>query len=159
MDLTELLAQDLFEVVPLIMQAIRQDMRRERGHDLSVMQFRALAHIERKTSTAGMAALTLTALADHLGLTASSTSTLVEGLVEKGLVERRDCPEDRRRLSLQLTDAGRALTRHAREAARAALAIRVQAMRPEDTKILLQALKILRPLYEDTSAEIKNMEN
>jgi DNA-binding MarR family transcriptional regulator len=48
------------------------------------------------------------ALAAHLDVLPSRLVTLVDELESRGLVERRDNPEDRRTYALHLTDAGRA---------------------------------------------------
>ena len=47
------------------------------------------------------------ALARHLGTPASRLVALVDGLEERGLVERRRNPDDRRLYAVELTDAGR----------------------------------------------------
>jgi len=46
-------------------------------------------------------------LADALGLEASSLVRVVDLLIENGLIERREDPQDRRAKILQLTDDGR----------------------------------------------------
>jgi DNA-binding MarR family transcriptional regulator len=50
-------------------------------------------------------------LAEALGRSPSATSRLVEGLVKRRLVERREEPEDRRQRSLRLTQRGEAVLR------------------------------------------------
>ncbi|MBV9527067.1 MarR family transcriptional regulator [Sphingomonas sp.] len=50
---------------------------------------------------------TLNAVADRVGRGAPAVSRAVEGLVRSGLVERTHDPENRRRLALRLTTAGR----------------------------------------------------
>src|SRR5882672_385339 len=50
-------------------------------------------------------------LAESLGRSPSATSRLVDGLVRRRLVERREEPEDRRQRSIWLTHRGRALLR------------------------------------------------
>jgi DNA-binding MarR family transcriptional regulator len=61
-------------------------------------------HILR--APAGAAGMTVTALADRLGLSASATSTLTQRLVELGLVERTEDADDRRVKRLTLTMNG-----------------------------------------------------
>jgi MarR family transcriptional regulator for hemolysin len=46
------------------------------------------------------------ALAERMAVTAPSVTSVVDGLVARGLVERRPDPLDRRRLPLTLTEAG-----------------------------------------------------
>ena len=53
-------------------------------------------------------ALTPTRIAERSGLTAGSTTTLIDRLVSAGLVERTPHPEDRRRVLVGLTAPGRA---------------------------------------------------
>ncbi|MFI2377638.1 MarR family winged helix-turn-helix transcriptional regulator [Streptomyces sp. NPDC018964] len=60
---------------------------------------------------------TVTDLAVHLGVTKQAASQLVDELVRKGYVERRPHPEDARARLVVLTEAGRACTRAADEAA------------------------------------------
>lgn len=50
---------------------------------------------------------------DHLGLTATTTSSLVDRLVRKGLVTRSRTEENRRIARLALTAAGETLRQHA----------------------------------------------
>lgn len=59
------------------------------------------------------------ALARHLGTPPSRLVALVDDLAERGLLERRRNPDDRRLHALHLTDAGRELMRRIGEVARA----------------------------------------
>ena len=52
---------------------------------------------------------TMTSLVEQLALSTSATSHMIQRLVELGLVERRDNPDDRRQKVLALTTAGGAL--------------------------------------------------
>ena len=90
-------AHQLMDTAPQIMQAIRVEMRRGRGSDISIPQFRTLAFIQRNPDSS------LSNLAEHLGLTLPSVSKLVDGLVKQELVIRQESTEDRRRLTLELT--------------------------------------------------------
>ncbi|MDZ5442207.1 MarR family transcriptional regulator [Micromonospora sp. 4G57] len=51
-------------------------------------------------------ALRLSTLAEHLHIAPRSTTEVVDGLQERGLVERRPDPEDRRATLVALTDEG-----------------------------------------------------
>ena len=96
----DMCAQEILEVVPAVMRAIRAEMRRHRTADLSVPQFRALAFIN------GKADASLSDVAEHIGLTLPSMSKIIEGLVTRKLVTRQTHPTDRRRLMLALTARG-----------------------------------------------------
>jgi DNA-binding MarR family transcriptional regulator len=54
---------------------------------------------------------TIGELAEALGRSPSATSRLVDGLVKRRLVERREEPEDRRQRSIALTQRGKAILR------------------------------------------------
>ena len=77
-------ARQLLDTAPQIMRFIRAEMRSHRGHDLSVPQFRTLTFVNRNPE------VSLSHLADHLGLTLPSTSKLVDGLVNQKVVTRRE---------------------------------------------------------------------
>jgi DNA-binding MarR family transcriptional regulator len=98
--LPEEAALDILETIPLVMRVLRAEMRRHRQPGLSVPQFRTLAFLHNQPGAA------LNTLAEHLGLTPASTSKLVDGLVGRNLVERRESVKDRRRVMLSLTQQG-----------------------------------------------------
>ena len=68
--------------------------------DLTVPQYRVLGLLDTGSTGA-------TLLATRLEVRPPSVTAVVDGLVAKGLVDRRPAAEDRRRISLSLTDAGR----------------------------------------------------
>lgn len=74
--------------------------------DLSLPQYRLLAWLSRGEAAA-------TALADSLRVTRPSVTSLVDGLVERGLVERHPDDEDRRRVAHVLTTEGKRVLRAA----------------------------------------------
>ena len=96
-------AREILDVTPKIIQAIRTQMRGQRQHDLSVPQFRTLAFLSRHPGSS------LSAAAEHIGLTLPTMSVLIEGLVQRALVDRTPDARDRRRVLLTLTPAGQAL--------------------------------------------------
>ncbi|MCL4466836.1 MAG: MarR family transcriptional regulator [Chloroflexi bacterium] len=134
-------AREVLEVVPLVMRAIRAEMRRRGGHDLSVPQFRALNYVGRHEGCS------LSTVAEHLGLSRPSTSTLIEGLLERGLVLREEHPTDRRRVTLALTLAGRASLEAARRATAARLGDALATLSPEERETVARAMAALRPIF------------
>ena len=50
--------------------------------------------------------VSISALGDRLRLSLPATSRAVDGLVSRGLIERRSCDEDRRARMVKLTEAG-----------------------------------------------------
>jgi DNA-binding MarR family transcriptional regulator len=79
--------------------------------DLSSAQYRMLVQLARGTEASS-------ALAEKLAVSAPSVTTVVDGLVQRGAVERTHSMEDRRRIELALTESGRTLLASAEEALR-----------------------------------------
>lgn len=77
--------------------------------DLSLAQYRLLANLSEGPSGAS-------ALAERLIVTRPSVTALADGLVEKGFVERRQAPADRRSVIHVLTDKGSRVIGEADEA-------------------------------------------
>jgi DNA-binding MarR family transcriptional regulator len=82
--------------------------------DLSPAQYRMLVQIARGTDASS-------SLAQKLAVSAPSVTAVVDGLVQRGAVERAHSVEDRRRIALALTRPGRALLASAEEALQARL--------------------------------------
>lgn len=68
--------------------------------DLSPAQYRVLSYLDQGGAAAS-------ALANKLAVTRPSITAVVDGLVAKGLVERKPDPGDRRRVDHLLTEEGR----------------------------------------------------
>lgn len=134
-------AQEILEVVPAVMRAIRTEMRRHRTADLSVPQFRTLAFIDRKTDAS------LSDVAEHIGLTLPSMSKIVDGLVTRKLVTRQTHPNDRRRMTLALTARGLTALQTSRAATRACLAEDLATLSDRQREVIVQAMGILRPVF------------
>ena len=67
--------------------------------ELSAAQYRLLVQLAEGSEAS-------TSLAKKLAVTAPSVTAVVDGLVQRGLVERSQSAEDRRRVSLTLTEEG-----------------------------------------------------
>lgn len=137
----EATASLLLDAVPLIMRLIRAEMRSHRSPDLSVPQFRALLYIHQHAGTS------LSSVADHLGLTLSTTSKLVERLVLRGLVVRASAPHDRRRMALFLTEDGAAILSTAADATLATLAGRLAVLDAAERSAVADALRLLQAVF------------
>ena len=133
--------RELMDTAPKIMQAIRVEMRRGRGSDISIPQFRTLAFIQRNPDSS------LSDLAGHLGLTLPSVSKLVDGLVKQKLVLRQESKTDRRRLTLGLTSTGASIVNSSRANAQARLAKKLENLSVTELETIYQALQLLRPVF------------
>ncbi|OLP19849.1 hypothetical protein BST81_03485 [Leptolyngbya sp. 'hensonii'] len=93
-------AADLMEAIHPIMQFIRMEMRSHRSPTLSVPQFRVLAFLNHHPGAS------LSEVAEHLGVTRATASTMTDRLVQRGLVDRVESPFERRHIMLKLTELG-----------------------------------------------------
>lgn len=138
------LALDLLNIVPKIMQAIRAEMRQSRG-DLSIPQFRVLAHLRRKPG------ISLIETAEYLGLTSPSIVSLVDGLAAKNLVTRTQAADDRRKIALYLTKEGEEVFDAAFQAAQKNIAARLAHLSANDLTMLLRSMDLLRAEFAVSS--------
>lgn len=87
--------------------------------------------------------LTSGALASGLGVTLPTVTSVADRLVHRGLVERRDDPEDRRRVILALTADGSTLVERIQQGRRARLAAAVNALNDDERRRLVEGLEFL----------------
>ncbi len=125
----------MLDGVRRLVRALRLSAREaERTVGLSGAQLFVLKSLEGRpeTSPGELASLTAT---DQ-----SSVSVVVARLHERGLVDRRRDPRDRRRFSLSLTAAGRRLVRGAPDPAQGPLVAAVEALGSADRRALARLL-------------------
>jgi DNA-binding MarR family transcriptional regulator len=134
-------ARAILDVTPLTMRMIRTEMRSNRSPDLTVPQFRTLIFIRDN------AAASLTDVSEHLGLTLSSTSKLVDGLVKRALVERSDAPQDRRRMIIKLTASGNASLDQAIQCTLERVSAAIESLSPAQRTQIFNAMQILGQLF------------
>jgi DNA-binding MarR family transcriptional regulator len=134
-------AREVLDVAPMVFRVIRSELRKYGAKEMSVPQFRALGFVYRNEGAS------LSEVADHIGLTLPTMSMLVDGLVVRGLVNRREDPEDRRRMTLALTDAGRTRLESARSATTANLEQRLRQLSASDRTTITTAMRLLRELF------------
>jgi DNA-binding MarR family transcriptional regulator len=138
----EALAREILDVVPFTMRVIREEMRRHRGGDLSLPQFRSLLFLQRNPGAA------LREVADHLGLTPPTVSTMTAGLVSRGLIERPDSTVDRRRVELRLTARGNTLIDRVRGETVAKFAEQLEKLPPLEREKMISSLDSLRRVLQ-----------
>ena len=151
-ELLDVCVRELMDTAPQIMQSIRVEMRRGRGSDLSIPQFRTLGFIQRNADS------TLSRLADHLGLTLPSVSKLVDGLVKQELVIRQEAASDRRCLALALTLAGESIVNSARAGAQASLAKTLSSLSADELNTVRRAMELLRPVFVPQGKQLTTKE-
>src|SRR5579864_4853479 len=85
------------------------DAELDAAHGLTLSGLELLARLASATERR----LRLSILAAEAGLSLSRVSRIVDVLEDRGLIERRPCPEDARAINAQLTPAGLELARAA----------------------------------------------
>ena len=133
-------AEGVLEITLLVTRLVTPEVRRLRPKQLSLSHIRALGFLDANPDA------DLSAVADYVGLALPSMSTLVDGLVRRGLVARLAAPHDRRRLRLRLTRAGKGALRTALAAAQAVLETRFADLPPGERALVQRAMTRLRPL-------------
>lgn len=97
-------ARDLYTSFFNLNQRVSRDLFQQLADmGLSITQFKLLHLLQRGGETEP----SVKALGDQFGLSLAAASRAVEGLHQRGYVERRECPTDRRMKRVRLTDAGR----------------------------------------------------
>jgi DNA-binding MarR family transcriptional regulator len=131
--------ESLAEVFWAVARRLRHQSRRTlEPWEINPGHARALAVLMRH------GALRLSTLADHLHIAPRSTTEVVDGLEERGLVERRPDPDDRRATLVALTEEGTRVGAAIR-AARDAEAARIFGdLSPADRADLARILRTLR---------------
>lgn len=141
----DICASEIMESIPVVMYFIRKRMRQRKGQIVSVPQVRALAYLSRHSDS------TLNQLADYLAVSNATTCSLVDRLVQKGLIDRREDPKERRCVKLNLTVEGRQEYRELHNLAVAELAEILQGLRPHQLKQVNDGLAILRNVLMEAS--------
>ena len=134
-------ARKLLEVVPIIMQDIRSEMRSRRSLDLTVPQFRVLAFVNRNEGAS------LWQVAHHMGLTAPSTSRLVDGIIARDLMTREGHPADRRRVRLTVTDRGRVMLEASTQGTLSYLEDKLSGLDSDSRTVIDKAVEALRTVF------------
>lgn len=111
------LAEQVFDALPPLMDALRRTMRRHVADGLSVPQFRCLNFVAKRPGRS------LSDLAELLGVTPPTASAMTDRLVRAGWLQVDPDAADRRRIRLSLTEAGHGLLQRIETDARADLAI------------------------------------
>lgn len=139
-------AREVLDVVPSVMRVIRHELRKHGAMQASIPQFRTLVFLN------GHMGASLSEVAEHIGLSLPSMSALVDGLVTRGLVIRRTHSEDRRRMTLALTERGRSAFRSAREATAKSLEEVLARLSAADRATVIQSMQVLRKLFTEVAA-------
>jgi DNA-binding MarR family transcriptional regulator len=142
-------ANELLEVIPLMMRVIRAQVRSHSGPELSVAQFRTLAFLGRNETAM------LGDVANFLALTLPAASKLVDGLVAAGFARREVDPADRRKIVLTLTAQGRRKYAAALRVSADYLADRMLLLDVAEREQIARAMKSLHAVFADEPSETR----
>jgi DNA-binding MarR family transcriptional regulator len=115
--------------------------------DLSFTQLKALCALEREGEERSVKAL-----AESLGLSLPAMSRAVDGLFERGFVQRDEDPSDRRMKRVRLTAAGRTVPLALNEARLSALSELMGSLNDDEAAALEHALELILERREDIAA-------
>ncbi len=104
---------------------------------LSVPQIGALFHINSRGFCG------VTDIGDDLGVTSAAASQMLERLVQNGLVERREDPDDRRAKRIVLTERGHQVVRGSMEARQRWFTALAERLSPDERDLAITALRTL----------------
>lgn len=121
---------------------LARQLRRGSSAGLTLSQLSALATVEH------LEPVRLGDLAAREGVAAPSMTRIAAAMVEAGLCERRESPDDARSSLLSTTPAGRRALRSVREERTELLVTRLEALPPEDRAALGDAVRLLEALVE-----------
>jgi DNA-binding MarR family transcriptional regulator len=131
----------MLDVVPPISRTIRKMMRQHRLAGLSVPQFRALGLLSISPQAS------LSSVADHIGSSLPAASRMIDGLVSKKLVGRKECCHDRRQISLVLTPLGLSAFIESRQAAQRQLGEQLARLPENNKKGVIEAMRYLGEIF------------
>ncbi len=133
-------AWELLDAAPPVVWHIRRVMRKHRS-GLSMPQFRAMVKIANNPS------VSLSCVAEHVGLSLPTTSRIVSGLVDKGILKREGCTEDRRQCLLGLTPRGQSVLHNAWAAAQQSMAEELEQFSPGDRAAVAKAMRVIKKVF------------
>jgi len=136
-------AQEILDAVPLTMRVIRGQLRKHGAKETSVPHFRTLAYLDRHQGAS------LSEVAEHIGLSLSSMSELMDDLVARSLVIRQTHSEDRRRITLTLTDRGSTTLRKASDATANYLEKKLELLSVSECACVFECMQVLKQVFTE----------
>lgn len=108
-----------------------------KAQGMSMSQMGTLLLLHRQDSCA------VSDIGEYLGISSAASSQLLNRLVEQGLVERSEDPDDRRHKLLELTPAGREMVRESMEIRQSWLANLVDTLTPSEQAQVEKSINLL----------------
>jgi DNA-binding MarR family transcriptional regulator len=135
-------ARKFWIVFPTMMRTIFAETRKS-DHHLAHNHFRVLGALASRNCN-------LSELAEHQNVSLPSMSATVQTLVERGWLERDRSDDDRREITLRMTDEGSRVLAAEHRRLTAWVASKMEALDPKDLKRVERALDILLALFDQS---------
>jgi DNA-binding MarR family transcriptional regulator len=130
------LGKQILKSIPSVMRVIRREMMPIAAGQLSIPQFRILAHLSHGEET-------VSSLAQLQGVSLPAISKMLDGLVAKKMVRKKACANDRRSQWAELLPKGRKIFDRMQEQVAIKLNEQLATLSSSDTKVIEEALQIL----------------
>jgi len=134
-------ADAVLNIAPPVVRAIRKMMREHRLPELSVPQFRTLGLLSF------CADASLSTVADYIGSSMPAASRMIDSLVVKNLIVRKQCCRDRRQVSLEVTAQGREAFLASRQATRLQLTQSLAGLSAKKKEEIVKAMRALGEIF------------
>ena len=144
---TDLLQQSIdqfWDTFPTVWSGIRGHIRAFAAEhfDITFEQFQILRHVHKGIQS-------VSELAEVKGISRPAISQAVDLLVERGLLTRRQSPDDRRYVQLELTTAGQELMDAIFRENREWMQARLSTLNEEEIRAVLAAFAALKKAFAD----------
>jgi DNA-binding MarR family transcriptional regulator len=144
-------ASEILRVIPKVMRILASEMRQQ-PEGLAPAHFRLMLMLARQPRS-------LTELAESQAVSLATMSNSISVLEERGWVERKKDPADRRKLALEITSTGRKVLSDVRKQAEDHLDDLLAVMNHEQCQDLLRGLELLNSVFEghvDLETELRS---
>jgi len=139
-------AATVMDVVPAAIRYLRSEMRQQSQSLLTLTQLRVLHFLQRYPRAS------LSEVADYLDVTRSTMSATIERLVQRGLVDRAEDPQERRRVILTLTATGVQQLQQVSDATHTKVADALAHLSEPQLRQIIQGLALLGDVFQDIDA-------
>jgi DNA-binding MarR family transcriptional regulator len=141
-------AAKVIDVVPAVNCCIHTEIRQQKSSFLTIPQLRALAFLQTNNCSS------LTELAEYLGVTSASASTMVDRLVQKEFITRTEHPKLRRQVVICLTTAGEEHLQQVRQVTSDRLSDKLADLPTDRLASLIEGLEELSQVFWGESLQI-----
>ena len=93
-------------------------------------------------------------IAERMGVTPGATTRLIDGMMDRGWVDRRRDPNDRRRVLLELTEEGRQEAEHLRDQTEQIVESVVSEVPADQREKVFEAIDLLADAFVEADVDI-----